>query len=405
MSVELNLPTGKLQYGPYSPSRLDTAICGYAFNKQYIKKERKKRHISDGLPAARGSVVHEVFEQMNAQMLKGDYAFNPNNVRKWVSDSINRYPAAYEDTETIMDCVSKYANNPPQNLPEDAEIELSLALDMNMKECDYNSKEALIRGRADLLWFDDDFKVHILDYKTQPNIEEADTFQMGIYALTMARHYNLKEAYTSIYFARYGKYSKEHLWTEEALNNLEQTLLARIETVENRTEWIPTAHNGCQYCPFRTECPIFEGTFEVTDVNDKDAIVRAIDPDAFNVHNDIYRAQKLASILVQLEELAKLGKKNLQQFIKTYEQPVVSGNKAFMYKPKEDFDWTYINKNTKDQVVATLNKYGVDATRYATFNKRSFTPVFLMEEKESMFKELQPYLPKKVSTTFGCYKT
>lgn len=404
MSVELNLPTGKLQYGPYSPSRLETAICGYAFKKQYIDKETKRRQNADGLAAARGSVVHEVFESMNKQMMGGDYAFDPNIVRKWVADGINKYPAAYEDTEMIMDCVNKYANNPPQNLPEDAEIEKSLALDMTMQECDYASSEALIRGRADLLWFDDDFRVHILDYKTQPNIEEADTFQMGIYALTMARHYNLKEAYTSIYFARYGKYSKEHLWTEEDLSTIEQTLLARIETIENRTSWTPTPHNGCQYCPFRTECPVYEDNFEVNQVSDTQTVVKVTDTDVFNVHNDIYRAQNLAGILVQLDELTKLGKKNLQTFIKKYEQPVVSGNKAFMYKPKEDFDWHYINKNNKHEVVATLNKYGVDATRYANFSKSSFTPVFLMEDKEEMFKELQGCLPKKVSTTFGCYK-
>lgn len=400
MSNELNLPAGKLQYGPYSPSRLETAICGYAFYKQYVDKDRKRRQTFDGLAAARGSVVHEVFELMNAEMMQGKYAFNPDTLRKWVADAVNRYPSAYEDMEMIMDCVSKYANNPPQNLPEDAEIELAIALDINLQECDYNSPDALIRGRADLLWFDDDLNVHILDYKTQPNVEEADTFQMGIYALTMARKYNLKQAYTSIYFARYGKYSKEHLWTEEDLNQVEQILLARIETVENRTDWTPTPHNGCQYCPFRTECPVYEGNFEVTDAGN----VKTIDPDVFNIHGDIYRAQKLAGILVQLEELHKLGKKNMQEFIKKYEQPVTSGNKAFMYKPKEDFDWTYINKNYKSQIFQILAKHGVDVAAYSNLTKTNFNPIFMLEDKQAMFKELEPLLPRKVTTTFGCYK-
>lgn len=402
MAVELNLPTGKLQYGPYSPSRLETAICGWAFYKQYVDPQRVRKERFDGLAAARGSVVHEVFESMNVEMMAGRYAFDPNVLRGWVVKAINEYPAAFEDMEMVMNCVSMYANNPPQNLPEDAEIEQALALDMDLKECDYGSPDALIRGRADLLWFDDDLRVHILDYKTQPNIEEADTFQMGIYALVMARKFNLKEAYTSIYFARYGKYSKEHLWTEEALNNVEQILLARIESIENRTEWTATPHNGCQYCDYRSTCPIFKDNFEV---DEETTQVKIIDPDLFQPHGDMHRASRLAKVLVQLEELTSLGKKSLKEFMTKYEIPsIASGNKAFMFKPSEDFDWTYINKNTKPSVVSVLGKHGVDATRYSVFNKRSFTPLFLMEDKAEMFQELKEHLPRKAKTTWTCGK-
>lgn len=405
MAVEINLPAGKLQYGPYSPSRLETGICGYAFKRGYIDRDKPPRFNEDGLAADRGSVVHEVFELMNAQMInERNYAFDPNVVRKWVTEAVNRYPSSYQDIETIMSCVQLYANNPPQNLPEDAEIEQAIALDLNLQECDYDSPDAMIRGRADLLWFDDNLDVHILDYKTQPNIEEADTFQMGVYALTMARKYNLKQAYTTIYFARYGKYSKEHLWTEDALNMIEQILLARIETIENRTEWVATPHNGCQYCPHRTECPVFTGVFKVEEVNETHAKVTAIDPDVFNPHGDIYRAQKLAGVIMQLEELLSLGKGNLRNFIKEYQQPVSCGNKAFMYKPKEDFDWTYINKNTKGLIFDTMAKHGVDARKYAKFAGKEFNSVFLIEDKKAMFDELKQYLPRKVSTTFGCYK-
>ena len=411
MHPSLDLPTGKLQYGPYSPSRLETGICGHAFHKTYVEKDRRRRQSEDGLAAARGSVVHEVFEEMNAQLLQGKYAFMPKDISSWIAKYTNKYPEAYKDISTIRQCVELYANNPPQNLPEDAEIEMAIALDADMKECGYDDPNAMIRGRADLLWFDDDLDVHILDYKTQPNmdLDGADTFQMGVYALVMARKYNLKQAYTSIYFARYGKYSREYLWTEEELNSIERQLIDRINSIENRTEWVAVSHNGCQYCPFRTECPLYEGVFEVEEFGVAEEgtgmyKVNVIDPDIFNVHGDLYRAQSLASVMMQLEELLSLGKGNVRDFVKTYGQPVASGNQAYMYKPKEDFDWTYINKNTKAAVFDIMAKHGVDGRKYAGFSKKFMNAVFLLENKEEMFEELREHLPRKVTTTFSKYK-
>jgi len=403
VSELLNLPTGKLQYGPYSPSRLEVATCGYAFHKQYIDPNRKKgKDRGSSLAADRGSVVHEVFERMNEQMMAGNYAFDQKVVRKWVSDAIQKYSSAYEDMEMIMECVRLYADRPVKNLPSDAQIEQKLALNSKLEECDYDSPDALIRGRADLLWFDEDLRAHILDYKTQPNIEEADTFQMGIYALVIARTFKVEEVYTTIYFARYGKYSKPHLWSKEDLARIEQILLARIETVENRVSFDPTPHNGCQYCPFRAECPVMKDNFEV---NAETGLVSVIDKNVFNPHGDIYRATKLAGILIQLDELMTLGKDNLREFIKKYEQPVVSGNKAFMYKPSEEIHWDSVNKHHRMDIFRILEKHNVDGRNYSCFSNKSLTPVFLHEEnKEEMLKELNEVLIRKAKTTFNCYK-
>ena len=395
-----SLPTGKLQYGPYSPSRLDTGICGYAFHKQYVEKVDQKR--VDNLAASRGSVVHEVFEHMCEKMKAGDYAFNEEECRKWMSESIGRYPAAYEDTEMIWECIKKFADNPPKDMPADAEIERKLALTADMKECDYDSPDALVRGRADLLWFDENLVAHILDHKTQPNVEEASTFQMGVYALVIARTYDLEQVYTKIYFARYGKYSKDHLWTEEDLKTIENLLLSRVETIEHRTVWDATPHNGCQYCGHRTTCPIYKDNFKV---DEDTGAVSVIDKDVFNPHADVYRAQKLAAVAIQLEELLAVATKNLNTFVKEHGQPIVCGNKAFMFKPKEDIDWTYVNRTQRASIADCLKRNGIEPMNYAAFSKKSFSPIYYSEDdKAAMFSELDLLMPRKTTTTFNSYK-
>ena len=400
MSETLDFLT-TLQYGPYSPSRLETAICGFAFKKQYIDKDETQRYMEDKVAADRGSVVHEVFEQINRQLMKDKHhVFSEAEVRQWIAESVQRNPSSYQDMATLFGCVATYIRNLPE-IPADAMIEERLALDMSLKECGYNSPNALVRGRADLMWFDEDLSATVLDYKTQPHIETADTFQMGIYALVIARSYNLKAVKTIIYFARYGKYSAPVIWDEEALADVERILLGKIQVIETRTSWDPTPHNGCQYCPYRLQCPIMKEAFDIDDEGN----VVAKGNDLFNIAGDVSRATKLAGLMVQMEEVVSLGKKALREFTKKYEIPVTTGNKAFMHKLKEEMDWAYVNKGSnKFKMIDTMRKHGSNPETYMEFTARSNSVFLLEDNKSAMMEEIKKQVPKKISSSFGCYK-
>jgi CRISPR/Cas system-associated exonuclease Cas4 (RecB family) len=400
--MTLNITEPKLKYGPYSPSRLETAICGYAFKKQYIDLDKTQRYMEDKIAADRGSVVHEVFEKINAALIADrSYIFNEQEVRGWIVESVNRHPSAYQDMDTLFGCVALYIRNLPEHIPSDAMIEERLALDMNLKECSYNSPEALVRGRADLMWFDDDLSATVLDYKTQPNIETADTFQMGIYALVIARSYNLKAVKTIIYFARYGRYSAPFLWDEDLLNAVEQKLLGKIEVIESRTSWDPTPHNGCQYCPYRLQCPIMEEAFYTDDEGNMVSKGNSL----FDISGSVEKASKLAGVLVQLKEVINVGEKSLREFTQRYEIPVTTGNKAYMHKIKEELDWKSVNKGlNKFKMIETMRKHGVNPEQYMEFSARSNSLFLLEDNKSEMINEIKKQVQKKLSSTFSCYK-
>lgn len=408
----IDLPTPDLQYGPYSPSRIDTANCGHAFYESYVlpKIEKSKnpnykhQREPENLAAARGSVIHEVFELVNAKLIQGSAVFSNEEIRKWVREAVHDHPIAFQEMELIVSAVHLYIQRPPKNVPSDAMIEQKLALDMDLNECDYDDPKALIRGRADLMWFNEDMSATILDFKTQPNIEEADTFQMGVYAFVVAKTYNLKEVYTQIYFARYGKYSQKHLWTEESLALVEERIKASIEVIEWREKWEATPHNGCQYCPFITSCPVFKDTFNIDPESGK---VSLKNPNDLNIHGNLQQAIKVAAIAIQLKEFHKVAESNLREFARQYGQPIVCNNKAYMFKAKEEVYWDKINKSyeSKSQIIDIMVKHGVDYREYIGFSNKVTLPVLMLsEDKPEMAKELGEKFVTRATSNFSVYK-
>src|SRR5690606_14186785 len=102
--LENTMETIRLKYGPYSPSRLDTGVCGYAFYKQYVDPERKSRPRTENLPQARGSAVHEVFEKITETLVENpSHVFDPFKVKDWVVESVQRHPAAYQEVSEILE--------------------------------------------------------------------------------------------------------------------------------------------------------------------------------------------------------------------------------------------------------------------------------------------------------------
>jgi len=405
-----------IKYGPYSPSRLDTALCGYAFKRQYIDADNKGKRI-EGLPQARGSAVHEVFEEITKRMCRGQLSFNPGEVRDWVVQAVTRHPPAYEESAVIVDMAKKYIDRPPVGLVHDADVELKMAVKydgVTFTECSYDDPQALARGRADIFMISEDTTTaYVYDHKTQPNIEEADTFQLGFYAWVISKvHPYLNEVRTILHFARYARYSAPFIWRKDGrvfegekpdeigdLREIEDQIMTKIAIIENRTTWEATPNKNCQYCPFIAECPAVKDAIEVL----PDGNYR-VHGQNLQILGDTQRAVRVAGILNVLEELVKTAKGNLKDHVTAFGSIAIPG-KIFGFKASEEkVDWDKVNYKKLRQVVYEIfDKHHVDPKDWMGFNQTFSKDIWRLENVK-FIEELSAAIPKTIDTSFRGYK-
>ncbi|MCJ7523207.1 MAG: PD-(D/E)XK nuclease family protein [Dehalococcoidia bacterium] len=387
-----------------SPSSLDKANCGYAYYREY---EDPNRPVSkfESLPQARGSATHEVLAQITEVLCKEPKAvFSADVVQGWVAAAVVRHPAAYQETGQILDMAKLYIARPPNLLTSDAGIEEMFGVKYDGKgfvECDYNDPKAFARGRADIMLISDDTTFAVIyDHKTQPNIEEADTFQMGFYAWVVAKaNPFLKEIRTVLHFARYGYYSQPFVWTAEDLARIEDEIVTRVMAIESRTSWEPTPHKNCQYCPYLAECPAMAEYLQP----DAEGNLR-IKPGIQKILGNTQKAQEVAGILTVLEELTKRLKADLREHIDKYEAPVAIPGKVFGYFPDIDkIDWKYANGHQREDIYATFKKHNVDPRKYMSFSESYYKGIW-KEENEALVKDLESLFRKTTTTTFTSKK-
>lgn len=398
----------KLRYGPYSPSRLETAICGYSFWNQYVKEDRKRGQ--ENLPQARGSAVHEVFEKITAKLIAhpDGTSFSAQEIRNWINEAVDAHPAAYEEAGEILNMCKLYVQRPPRVLTSDAGIELRLAVkafqgedgSIQFKEADYEDPDAFFRGRADILVMSDDLTTAIVyDHKTQPNTEEADTFQMGCYAWVIWKiHPYLKEIKSVLHFARYGSYSEEHTWTLEALQAVEDELLTRIQIVDSRTTWEATPNKLCQYCPMILKCPAMEEFIQIDPNNGNFTVAH----DNFKCLGDTNKAVKLAGLVNVLEEVVKKSKAELRTHVKAF-GPVAIPGKLLEFRGVEGIHWDRVNKHLRKEIYAVFEEHGVNPRDFMLFNQTASAAAMFVDNP-ALIKKLSEVLPRKVTTTFKGYK-
>lgn len=391
----------QLKYGPYSPSRLETATCGYSFYRQYVDPNRVRP--PEQVPQARGGAVHEVFEQITKRLCQKDSPLcSPDEVRKWVVDAVSRHPAAYEETGEIIEMARLYLERPPAILTEDAGIELRLAVkivDGQFVECDYEDPQAIGRGRADIMLISDDTTTALVyDHKTQPNTEEADTFQMGFYAWVISKSYPfLDRIETVLHFARYGKYSQPFVWTKEDLAKIEDEILTRIEIIESRTSWEATPNKMCQYCPYMSECPALKELIEVDECGNTQ-----VKMDNLQILGSAAKAAKFAGYYNVLSEIRAKVNDELKEHVKKYGAIAIPG-KIYEFRPSDEIHWDAVNKKLRKETYEIFEKYGIDPRAFMSFNQTASKSIW-MAENEQLVRELAALFPRKTTTTFKGYK-
>lgn len=407
----------KLKHGPYSPSRLDTGICGFSFYNQYVRPDRIKS--KENLPQARGSAVHEAFEEVTKKMIENpSYVFSHEEIRGWVSDAINRHPAAYEEIDAITTMVKEYIRRPPKILTKDAGVEMKLAIKWDgvsmyedningkifkrpvFEECDYNDPDAFARGRADILLISEDAtRAIIYDHKTQPNMEEADTFQMGFYAWVISRYYPfLEEISTIMHFARYAYYSDAYVWSKEQLVEVESQIMDRVYNIEHRASWDAVPNNKCQYCPFITKCPAVAEFIEVDEAGSA-----RTKTESYKIYNDVHKAVKIAGLINVLEDSLSMAKEELRTYVKNSNCGIAIPGKVYEFRKNDtNIDWDKVNK-MREKVFSVFVKHKVDPTSFMGFSQTHSKHIW-MTENEALVKELAEMFPRKLETTFKGWK-
>jgi hypothetical protein len=281
-------------------------------------------------------------------------------------------------------------------------LKLAVKLDASGKfvECDYDDPEAFGRGRADILVISDDTTwAQVTDHKTQPNIETADTPQMGFYSWVISKIYPfLSEIRSQLHFSRYAKYSEPFVWTKELLAQTEQQIFAKVEVCENRTSWDPTPNDHCQYCPLLASCPVMSQYFEK---DERGALY--VKSDNLKILGSQHKAVQIAGLLNVLEEVVKVCKNELRDFVKAAGGAVAIPGKTYYFKPDEKINWDAVNKKLRGEAYKIFAEHGVDPKDYMSFNQTASQTIWTINKPE-LVKALAALFPKKISTEFGGHK-
>lgn len=428
MEFEIALP---LKRGPYSPSRMDAAVCPYHFKESYINKNPKGK-IED-LPRARGSAVHEIFEIITKDLIKSEtVVYDDVKIRSMVTEAVNRHPAAYQEVQEIINMVKLYLRTPPKDITPESDIELKLAirfkLDANGKvdtyedeiirtrkdgseivekvirprfeACGYDDKDAVARGRADILTISDDMTTaFIYDHKTQMNVEDSDTFQLGFYAWVISQVYPfIQSAHTTLHFCRFGLYSQSYEWDKTGLYEIESEFLARIAIIESRQNHdVAVANKNCQYCPYMIDCPIMKEYFVIDKVTGKTTTMI----DSPEIIGGTDQAVKIAGLVHAMDEYEKDIKKNLKKHVQNF-GPVAIPGIVFDIQAEEKVDWDKVNKSPilKEKIWNTMKSAGLDPLHFMNFSDSSMNNFWLIDARKEAVEEVGKNLPRKVATTF-----
>ena len=269
--------------------------------------------------------------------------------------------------------------------------------DGKLDDCSYDDPTALIRGRIDILDRTDDASIWtIYDHKTQPNIETADTLQMGIYAWMVKRSFPyIKEVRTVLHFARYDRYSPIYVWTDEDINAIESEVLMRIAILESQQQWQATPHVGCQYCPLIASCPVLREHIDIG----KDGHWH-VQPHSLKILGSSGKAVQLAGLSHVLDELRGIVGDELREFVKLAEAPVAIPGKVYGYHVSEKkTDWKLVNKSMKKEIMKIFKDHRVDPIDYMGFSQEISSQVWRLSNEQLMAK-LSEKLPFKSETRF-----
>ena len=112
-----------------------------------------------------------------------------------------------------------------------------------------------ISGKFDRIDKLEDGTFKIIDFKTGRNNQ--DRFQLDFYKLLAELNFDLKVKTLSFYYLEKGKIKEFGVGDAEE-GKIKETILGKINTIENTKEFEPSPGYLCDHCDFKEICPIFK---------------------------------------------------------------------------------------------------------------------------------------------------
>lgn len=379
----------EIKYGPYSPSRLDTASCPHRFKRQYIDRDIKDHGSHE---SRRGNVVHEVFEDITKGWI-GKATMKWEAVLEVLTAKMTEYQIIdRNDRMLCIEAAQAYMDNPPRGLEHILGTEEHLAVKWQGKklvECSWTDPDCFVRGKADILMIRGNTAI-IVDHKTQPHIETSDTFQMGFYAwLVKILYPYVEEVETILHFCRpeLNFYSKAFTWTPELIRQIETEATMEINMIEGYTEYPTVSNFYCKYCPVKLECPEIEKLQSLKTSYGKTTKGPLL---------SATQAQEAAQVINVVDEGRAILNKKLQSFVKEVGSVQIHG-KVYGFSATESYEVK--GSAEKRALMELLGNKGLDPYAYMkvdiTALKKSWRGL-----DEASLQEIQALLTPIKKTSF-----
>ena len=382
------------RYGPYSPSRLETANCAKRFYHQYIAKD-----IGDtsSIASRRGNVVHETLEAITNSWLE-EKGMDWPQVEAYTQQKIIAYKLTDEESiETSFRAAKVFMDNPPKSLETIVGTEENLALkrvDGEWEECEWDDTTCVVRCKIDILQIDG-HTATIIDHKTQFNKESADTFQMKFYAWMVKQFYPfVTKVNTVLHFARpeLNSYSFPVEHTLEDISLYESIIMSRISSAEAMTnendDYEAAAGHHCTYCPMKLDCEILDKAKKKSTQLNKvkgGPIMNASE------------AQDVGAMIIVMDEVLKVLKSKMKAFNKEI-GPVVVNGKEIGYKASKG--WA-IPTSKEKELFEFIKEGGIDPLDVFKPDVKILQKIGRQATKQWNEKITEEFLEEVLKTTHG----
>lgn len=242
----------------YSPSRLSAfEKCPLSYRFTYIDRIKKEE---ESIDAFVGSRVHEALEKL--LKLKMDFGREPT-LEKAREIYLKRWEEEYGPHIVIKDefaeeedykrkgliCLEKYFDMEKGREPGEL-VDLELQLNFNLGGCSMTGFIDRIEKVGNTY--------HIIDYKTSKRAmtqEEADTDrQLALYEIGIRDMFpDAEDVMLHWYYLQHGQVVSSSR-DESQLEELSESVVSLIETIETTTDFLPLESKLCGWCEYKDEC-------------------------------------------------------------------------------------------------------------------------------------------------------
>lgn len=292
---------------PVSASTLNYVSCGRAIN---CKRNRVPAEVfSDDELLVFGVDIHNIFNELNRHVGHVD-----DNL---IDEILAKHFQNIEDIADLRKMAIRYVEQFPIN--QVAQSEINLAVDANGDPVPYESPEAMIRGRIDVVLRDEAGNTILIDHKSGYAVFNPDTFQNRMYAYLWKKNFpQTEKLIVGIHFSRKNQIKLAPPITDWAF--IEHDVMVAVHKAWNTPEDAPPAPGKpCDYCQWVMSCPagaVREGKAVITSPEDATSI-----------------AQQVHVMDVKMKELKKL----LRAYVARYGSVDIDETKCYGFKENRKF--------------------------------------------------------------------